>query len=197
MLLQSRFHGRRFAAAGSRMIGFLLLAPGLLFSQAPGTLPPGDGRELVAAVCTQCHALRPIVMKRDGVGGWRATVEEMVIRGAQLFPEEADTVIRYLAANFGPGPNPMPTGVLPPGAAVSSSGAPASNVSLPAGPGKEIVEARCSICHDLGRVVASRRPREEWERITRNMIERGPQAPPDQLQTIVSYLAAQFGKEGE
>ena len=190
-------HGKRFYAAGGWPAGLLILilTPGFLFGQAAPQLPPGDGRDLVATACTQCHALRPIVLKRDGVGGWRATVEEMVIRGAQLLPEEAETVVRYLAANFGPGLNPMQTGTLPPGSAVSSPGAPASGVSLPAGPGKEAVEARCALCHDLGRVVGSRRTREEWERITRNMIERGPQAPPDQVQAIVSYLAAQFGKE--
>jgi len=191
------FRSRRFPAAGRWLAGGLLLGPGLLFGQAGPPLPPGDGRDLVATACTQCHALRPIVMKRDGVGGWRATVEEMVIRGAQLLPEEAATVVRYLAANFGPGPNPMPTGDLPPGTSVSTPGAPAGSVSLPAGPGKEAVEARCSLCHDLGRVVASRRTREEWERITRNMIERGPQAPPDQVQAILSYLDAQFGKQAE
>jgi cytochrome c5 len=175
----------------------LILTPGFLFGQAAPQLPAGDGRDLVATACTQCHALRPIVMKRDGAGGWRATVEEMVIRGAQLLPEEAESVVRYLAANFGPGPNPMQTGTLPPGTAVSSPGASANNLSLPAGPGKEAVETRCSICHDLGRVVGSRRTREEWERLTRNMIERGPQAPPDQVQAIVSYLAAQFGKAAD
>ena len=197
MFPKSFSHGRRMNATGSWVLSFLLFGPGFLFGQAATPLPSGDGRDLVATACTQCHALRPIATKRDGVGGWRATVEEMVIRGAQLFPEEAETVIRYLAANFGPGLNPMQTGVLPPGSAVSSPGAPASSVSLPAGSGKEAVEARCAICHDLGRVVGSRRTREEWERITRNMIERGPQAPPDQVQTIISYLTAQFGKTGE
>jgi mono/diheme cytochrome c family protein len=198
MRLKSFSHQERFPAAGCWPVAslILILTPGLGFSQAP-QLPPGDGRDLVATACTQCHALRPIVMKRDGVGGWRATVEEMVIRGAQLLPEEAESVVRYLAANFGPGPNPMPTGTLPPGTAASSPGAPASSVSLPAGPGKEAVETRCSICHDLGRVVGSRRTREEWERITRNMIERGPQAPPDQVQAIISYLSTQFGRESQ
>ena len=196
----ARISSRQYTATGERVswvLGFLLCGPGFLFGQVAPPLPSGDGRDLVATACAQCHALRPIATKRDGVGGWRATVEEMVIRGAQLLPEEAETVIRYLAANFGPGLNPMQTGVLPPGSAVSSPGAPAGNVSLPAGSGKEAVEARCAICHDLGRVVGSRRTREEWERITRNMIERGPQAPPDQVQTIISYLTAQFGKTGE
>ncbi|MGH9786807.1 MAG: hypothetical protein ACRD88_21775, partial [Terriglobia bacterium] len=131
MRLRFLCHGRRFAAASCWLAGWLILTlkPGLLFGQAAPPLPPGDGRDLVAAVCTQCHALRPIVMKRDGVGGWRDTVQEMVIRGAQLLPEEAETVVRYLAANFGPGLNPMQTGTLPPGSAASSPGAPASSVS--------------------------------------------------------------------
>jgi len=54
-----------------------------------------------------------------------------------------------------------------------------------------------ALCHDLGRVVTARRSREEWARITQNMIDRGPAAPPEQVQTIVIYLTAQFGREGE
>jgi len=140
-------------------------------------------------------------LKRDGVGGWRETVQEMVIRGAQLLPEEAETVVRYLVANFGPGRSPMQTGNLPPDAAVSAPGGAAQitamNIALPDGPGKDAVQARCTLCHDLGRVVTARRSREEWARITQNMIDRGPAAPPEQVQTIVIYLTAQFGREGE
>jgi len=197
MLAKTSFPRKRCPVANAWLAGFLLLGSELLQGQAPAPLPPGDGRDLVATACTQCHALRPIQMKRDGLGGWRETVQEMVIRGAQLLPEEAETVIRYLAGNFGPGINPMQTGDLPPGAAVSPSSGAAKDISLPEGPGKEVVQARCTICHDLGRVVTARRTRDEWERLTRNMIARGPEASPEQVQAMISYLTAQFGKAGE
>ena len=197
MLSESLLQGKQLPMAICWLAGFLLLGSTLLQGQTPAQLPAGDGRDLVAAVCTQCHALRPIMMKRDGVGGWRETVQEMVIRGAQLFPEEAETVVRYLAGNFGPGMNPMQTGDLPPGVVAAQPGGAASAIVLPDGPGKDVVEARCTLCHDLGRVVTARRSREEWARITQNMIDRGPEASPGQVQTIVSYLAAQFGRQGE
>ena len=111
-------------------------------------------------------------------------------------PEEADIVIRYLARNFGPGSNPMQTGTLPPDTALGSGSVPEAGdaVSLPSGDGKDLVESRCRVCHDLGRVVTARRSRAEWERITKNMMGRGPTATPEQIQTMVFYLTAQFGK---
>ena len=73
---------------------------------AQGALPQGEGRDIVAVACTQCHALTPILTGREGTAGWRKHVHNMVLRGAQLSPSEAETVIRYLTANFGPGAAP-------------------------------------------------------------------------------------------
>ena len=176
-------------------LGCLILClSGILRGQA--TLPEGDGKELVAVACTQCHSLSPIMMLRDGREGWTEMVEEMVLRGAQLLPEEADIVIRYLARNFGPGLSPMQTGTLPPDTALGSESVPESGdaVSLPPGEGKDLVESRCRVCHDLGRVITARRSRAEWEQITKNMMGRGPTATPEQIQTMVLYLTTQFGK---
>jgi cytochrome c5 len=145
-------------------------------------LPAGEGREVVQRVCTSCHTLTPVLMKTDGEGGWRHTVTRMVLqRQAQLLPAEFETVVKYLSTHLGPGVRPMVTGPLPPG-----------SLELPEGPGKQVVMGRCSICHDLGRVVSVRRKAQEWEQVTRNMIERGPQASPEQVQTIVAYLTKHF-----
>jgi mono/diheme cytochrome c family protein len=143
-------------------------------------LPPGDGRDLTAAVCAGCHSLRPVLMLRDGPAGWKETVQEMVKRGAPLLPQEAETVAQYLAKNLGPAAGPMPSGTA---------------VSLPAGAGRELVESRCALCHDLGRVAASPRSKVEWEVTVKNMVKRGAVASPEQMQTIISYLTAQFGKK--
>ena len=105
---------------------FLLVSPGLCFAQAADPLPPGDGHDLVAVACSQCHFLSTIAKIRDGVSGWRLYVNNMVLRGAQLTPAEVDTVVNYLALNLGPGIN------LP----------PAKPVTLPAGEGKQLVETR-------------------------------------------------------
>ena len=51
---------------------------------AQGALPQGEGRDIVAVACTQCHALTPILAGREGPAGWRKHVHNMVLRGAQL-----------------------------------------------------------------------------------------------------------------
>jgi mono/diheme cytochrome c family protein len=119
----------------------------------------------------------------------------VVQKGAHTFPEELETLVRYLSTALGPWTNPVGTpGALPPGAA-GGGAATARDVKLPDGAGKELVQTRCTACHDLGRVVATRRTPPDWDRITRNMIERGPQATPAQVETIVMYLTTHLGKD--
>jgi cytochrome c5 len=127
----------------------------------PAALPLGEGRDMLATACTQCHTLN------------------MVTRGAQLTAREADTVIAYLAANFGP---TAPT-------------ATAVKVTLPGGPGKELVEARCTACHDLERVAAVKRQKADWPALVANMVGRGAVATPEEAREITSYLTAHFGGE--
>ena len=114
---------------------------------------------------------------REGPAGWRRHVHNMVLRGAQLNASEAETVIRYLSANFGPG------------------ALAAANITLPGGTGKELVETRCSVCHDLERVAVVKRPKRDWPGIVANMVTRGALATPDETQDIAAYLAAHFGSD--
>jgi len=149
--------------------------------RAQGALPPGEGRDVLATACSQCHTLNVIVAMREGPAGWKRHVYNMVTRGAQLNAREADTVIAYLATNFGPAAAPA-------GAAVQ--------VTLPGGgPGKDLVAARCTACHDLERVAAVKRQKADWPALVANMVGRGAVATPDEAQAIASYLAANFGGE--
>lgn len=164
----------------------------------PGNLPSGQGRDLVLGACTQCHGVKHIFLYRVGRPGWKTTVENMVLRGAQFLPQEAETAIDYLAANFGPGSQPTPAASPSAGAGAKPSSPPATSVvSLPAGPGKEIVEARCALCHDLSRVISEKRPPKDWEGVVKTMVELGLEAPEDEIRAIVSYLSAQFGEESK
>ena len=149
-------------------------------AQTAMALPEGDGRDLVAVACSQCHALNTIMVGREGAAGWKRHVYNMVLRGAQLSPREADTVIQYLTANFGPS-TPQP--------------AAAKSIALPGGAGKELVEARCSTCHDLERVTIVKRQKRDWPFIVGNMVTRGATATPDEAQQIAAYLVAQFGSD--
>jgi cytochrome c5 len=143
---------------------------------AQGALPPGEGRDLMATACSQCHPLNVIRSMREGAEGWKRHVYNMVTRGAQLNAREADMVVAYLAANFGP----------------TTPAASAVQVALPGGPGKDLVEARCTVCHDLERVASARRQKSEWPALVANMVGRGAVATPDEAQAITSYLTINF-----
>lgn len=152
-----------------------------IYAQSPSvTLPPGSGRDLVAVACTQCHGLKLIVALRDGPVGWQEFVHDMILRGAQLDPQEARLVIRYLANNFGPGNSPMQSNL--------------ETNPLPPGDGAKLVESRCTMCHDLGRITTVARSRQEWENTVRNMMERAGTnvATPEQVRIMTSYLVAHF-----
>jgi cytochrome c5 len=112
------------------LAALLLAAATPLMAQTASTLPAGDGRDLVAAACSQCHSLAPLTAVRDGPAGWKRHVYNMVLRGAQLTPREADTVIRISSRISAPASRPA-----------------AKPVTLPAGP-TELVESRCAVCHD-------------------------------------------------
>src|SRR5712664_1259670 len=91
-------------------------------------VPACEGRDLMATACAQCHPLNVIRSMREGAEGWKRHVYNMVTRGAQLNAREADMVVAYLAANFGP----------------TAPAASATPVALPVGPGKDLIEARCT-----------------------------------------------------
>ena len=87
---------------------------------------------------------------------------------------------QYLITHFGPG-QPLPAG---------------KPITLPGGAGKELVETRCAVCHDLERVtIVKRQPARDWETIVGNMYERWGMSAPDEVRTITSYLVAQFGRD--
>jgi mono/diheme cytochrome c family protein len=163
---------------------------------ASSALPAGQGRDLISTTCAQCHSLQPILNQRDGLAGWKNIVEEMILRGAELTPQESETAVAYLFSNLGPG-KPMQTGPLPPKTPLAASPTltTSASITLPSGTGQDLVQARCIVCHDLGRVVSLRRSKENWNSIVKNMLERGSQkVTTEQLQSMVSYLTAHFGE---
>ena len=148
-------------------------------AQNAPALPAGEGRDIVAVACSQCHALTPLTGMRDGPAGWKRHVYNMVIRGAQLTPRDVDTVLQYLNANFGPGQS------LP----------PAKPVMLAPGAGKELVETRCTLCHDLERVTAAKRQKRDWPGVVANMFDRFGHSAQDEASVISAYLAANYGSD--
>jgi competence ComEA-like helix-hairpin-helix protein len=74
----------------------------LCFAAAAGaqTLPDGPGKAVVEKMCTACHELDNVVRTRMTKEGWRASVEDMVSRGATGTDQEIEQVIAYLAEHF-------------------------------------------------------------------------------------------------
>jgi competence ComEA-like helix-hairpin-helix protein len=76
----------------------------LAFVLAPdkNTLPPGEGRAIVQQKCISCHALKVVTGKRASRQQWSTIVDQMITRGADLSDDEVDTLLDYMAKNFGP-----------------------------------------------------------------------------------------------
>ena len=163
----------------------LLLIAGLVLATSAASaqpkpadpFPAGDGHDKVAVACVQCHAPTPIVTMRMGETGWRRQIEIMILRGAQIGPDEIDRITTYLATAFGPGV-PLP--------------GPVKEVQLAEGAGAEMVQNNCSLCHGLDRVVMRDRPGQQWTTIVHRMMQLG--APLDEAQSgqIVEYLQAHY-----
>jgi hypothetical protein len=68
-------------------------------------LPDGKGKDLLQMICADCHGLDVITTQRATKDGWASIVDSMVSRGASGTKEQLDTIIDYLAKNFGPDPD--------------------------------------------------------------------------------------------
>jgi mono/diheme cytochrome c family protein len=145
---------------------------------ASNLLPPGDGRDIVAVACTQCHGPNVFAQLREGPDAWRFQVYDMILRGAQVQPEDVDKIVGYLSASYGPGINVPP---------------PLHQVTLPDGQGKDLVEAHCTVCHGLDRIAMAKRAPGEWTQIIHRMIFLGAPVSGEDAKTITAYLDDKFG----
>ncbi|HEY3306328.1 MAG TPA: hypothetical protein VGL70_22640 [Candidatus Binatia bacterium] len=94
-----------------RVLSILTLIGALSFPAEPlwpnnhwaTLLPDGDGKEETRQLCGSCHNLQKTVLSRKTPQEWERTVFDMVARGAQIFPDEAEKISKYLSASFPPG----------------------------------------------------------------------------------------------
>lgn len=63
---------------------------------------------------------------------------------------------------------------------------------LPPGKGKELTENTCGSCHGLDVVVSQHATKDGWQSIVDYMVSRGATGTPEELATIVDYLAKNF-----
>ncbi len=73
-------------------------APGA--ATQPATAP--EGAALLQQRCTGCHNLTRVESAQKTADQWKATVDRMVGKGAQLTPGEENVLISYLAATYKP-----------------------------------------------------------------------------------------------
>lgn len=167
----------------------LVALAGMASGAAAQQLPPGPGRTLLLEGCVQCHDLRPILSEKKPAPSWRRTVNEMVWRGAPLFPGEAPVVADYLGQFFGPAPRP------------AAAPAPASQdgerlaESLPAGSGRELLLAACVQCHGLATTLAARKSEAEWRRSVELMAALGARLNGSEQETLARYLFRALGEK--
>ena len=66
--------------------------------------------------------------------------------------------------------------------------------SLPPGTGRAEFQRICSGCHSTDRASSQRMSRTEWAAVVSDMVGRGAQGTSAELDNVVSYLSANFGK---
>lgn len=148
---------------------------------APATspFPDGPGKEIVSVACTQCHGPNVFTQLRMNEAAWRAQIYDMILRGAQITPEDIDTAAKYMAKSYGPG--------------VPFPGQQPAQVTLASGQGENLVEGGCALCHGLDRVADTKRTKEQWQLIVNRMVFFGAPISGDQVATVVDYLATNYG----
>jgi cytochrome c5 len=131
---------------------------------AADKLPPGEGKQIVATVCSSCHPTDVVTSKSYNKERWRSVVEAMISEGASLTKAEAAQVVEYLAKNFGEKER-----------------------------AKQLYVEICSYCHELERVSRQALTREEWRGLIKGMVDEGAPVTTEEFSLIVDYLAEHFG----
>jgi competence protein ComEA len=75
------------------------LIAAVLPSNAEG-LPEGPGKNLVEAVCSECHTTERIAAEQLTKPQWADKVLEMLQEAPDVKQSERDTIVEYLAKNF-------------------------------------------------------------------------------------------------
>ena len=105
---------------------------------SPAELPAGPGGDLFAQTCSACHGLKVATAQRHDLEEWRATVDKMVLNGADLTDDQAAQIAYYLAVNFGTGPvtapPPTPSAPAPAAPAAAPADAAPADAATPAAP---------------------------------------------------------------
>ena len=169
----------------------------------PVELPEGDGKPIATEFCQMCHKLTNLTKAHKDLDDWKDTIRTMIDRGASIPDDKVDVLAEYLAANFGPkaaapatnapAADPATPTPSPDAAAPSAPAPPKVVVELPDGDGKAIATENCQACHKLTNLTKAHKSLDDWKETVQTMIDRGANVSPDQVDTLVQYLAKNFG----
>jgi mono/diheme cytochrome c family protein len=140
------------------------------------------GRQMIGEVCVACHTniLRMVQVHKKSPQQWRDTVYSMIGRGAQVMPDEIDSVTAFLAANAGS--NRQTT-------AQASSGSLAGRADqqTPDAEARAILQRSCQQCHDLA-TASTKLGSEDWNAVIAKMMTYGARLTPGDQQKLIAYL---------
>ena len=184
--MASALFDRRHAHAEGVIMRVLALVLALAFiaaaspsraQQNANPLPQGDGRELVAVACSQCHYLGTIAKIRDGAAGWRTLRQQHGAARRAIEPVRSRQGCGLSGAQSRPGDR----------SAARKAGCIAG-------------WPRQTIGGDALRIVPRSRTgrhgqaqQQAWAPIVASMIAWGAPATPEEAKTMTDYLAVNFG----
>ena len=167
----------------------LPLFTGMAAAQASADLQKGQaqiekGREAVGQACVACHTniLRMVQIHKESAAEWRDTVYSMIGRGAQLSPDEIESVIAYLSANGGIGAKTAADT-----AQETTRGGRGGGQQPAESDGRAILQRSCQQCHDLT-TASTKKASEDWAQVIAKMVGYGAKLSPADEQKLSEYL---------
>ena len=142
------------------------------------------GRQVVAQVCVTCHTtlVRMLQVHKQTREQWKDTVYFMISRGAQIMPDEIESVTAYLTANAGS--DRQVAGQSSGGGRPGTGG---SAQQLPEAEGMAILQRTCRQCHELA-TASTKLSSEDWNAVIARMLAYGAKLTPADQQKLISYL---------
>jgi cytochrome c5 len=141
------------------------------------------GRQVVGQTCVACHTniLRMLQIHKKSADQWKDTVYSMVGRGAQIMPDEMDSVTAFLVATAGGNretSSQAPGGGRRPGRAEQQA---------PEAEGRAVLQRTCQQCHDMA-TATTKLPSEDWTAVIAKMMTYGAKLTPADQQKLAEYL---------
>ncbi len=111
--MRSSTHIRKFLLGSTAVIVLIAIPRFSASGQSAGpgapanstdvsSLPDGAGKQIIQKSCVSCHGVSNITSQRATEDDWSNTVSNMIGRGAVISDDDADTLVQYLVAHFGP-----------------------------------------------------------------------------------------------